>query len=231
MRLDKYLAHATGFSRKEVKRVLHKNKITVNGVMVKDAASQVADGDAVTFEQQDISAPKPRYYMLNKPQGYVCSNDDPTNPTIAGLLSNEIRANELNIAGRLDLDTTGLLLITTDGKWLHKVTSPNHKQAKRYLVETLEPINPSAIEIFSEGLELKGEKRLTKPATLEILETHMAYLTLTEGKYHQVKRMFAAIGNKVTELHRDRIGDIYLDNTLSIGEYRELTDSEINSIH
>ena len=231
MRLDKYLAHATGFSRKGVKRVLHKKKITVNGLMIKDSAFQVGDADAVTFEKQDVSAPKPRYYMLNKPQGYVCSNDDSTNPTIAGLLSDEIRANELNIAGRLDLDTTGLLLITTDGKWLHKVTSPNHKQGKRYLVETAEPIDPSAIEKFSKGIELKGEKRLTKPATLEILETHMAYLTLNEGKYHQVKRMFGAIGNKVTELHRDRVGDIFLDNSLSIGEYRELTTSEIDSIH
>ena len=123
------------------------------------------------------------------------------------------------------------MLITTDGKWLHKVTSPNHKQGKRYLVETAEPIDPSAIEKFSKGIELKGEKRLTKPATLEILETHMAYLTLNEGKYHQVKRMFGAIGNKVTELHRDRVGDIFLDNSLSIGEYRELTTSEIDSIH
>jgi 16S rRNA pseudouridine516 synthase len=231
MRLDKYLAHATGFSRKEVKRILHKKEISVNGDITRDSGFQVCDADTVIFQQQEIAQPRPRYLMLNKPQGYVCSNDDPSNPTIAGLLENEIRASDLNIAGRLDLDTTGLLLITSDGQWLHKVTSPNHKQAKRYLVETAEPIDSSAIEQFANGIQLKGEKSLTKPAELEILESHMAYLSLTEGKYHQVKRMFAALGNKVTELHRDRIGNIVLDESLNLGEYRELTASEIDSIN
>ncbi|EPJ46257.1 MAG: pseudouridine synthase family protein [Osedax symbiont Rs2] len=128
----------------------------------------------------------------------------------------------------MDADTTGLLLITSDGQWLHKITSPNHKQPKRYLVETADPIDPAAIEMFAKGVELRNEKHPTKAAILEIIESHMAYLTLTEGRYHQVKRMFAAIGNKVTELHRDRIGDIILDEDLGTGEYRELTAAEIS---
>ncbi len=227
MRLDKYLAHATGFSRKEVKRALHKKMVTVNALVVKDSSFQVTSNDIITYRQQALEAPKQRYYMLNKPQGYVCSNDDPSHPTVAGLLSDELRPDLLNIAGRLDVDTTGLLLLTTDGQWLHKVTSPNHKQAKRYLVETTEVIEQSAIDLFKKGVMLNSEKQPTKPAMLEIQNSHIAYLTLTEGKYHQVKRMFAAIGNKVTELHRDRIANIALDETLNPGEYRELTASEI----
>jgi len=230
MRLDKYLAHATGLSRKEVKRALHKKSVTVNAQVVRDSAFQVNDSDDIVFQQKNIDAPKLRYLMLNKPQGYVCSNEDPSHPTIAGLLTDEIRPQELNIAGRLDADTTGLLLITSDGQWLHKITSPNHKQPKRYLVETADPIDPTAVELFAKGIELKNEKHPTKAATLEIIESHMAYLTLTEGRYHQVKRMFAAIGNKVTELHRDRIGAIVLDEDLGTGEYRELTDAEISQV-
>ncbi len=230
MRLDKYLAHATGMSRKEVKRALHKSLVTVNDVVIKNSAHKLKEDDNVNFEEQSIAAPKPRYIMLNKPEGYVCSNDDGTHPTIAGLLHDEVRPDELNIAGRLDVDTTGLLLITTDGQWLHKVTSPNHKQEKRYLVETADPIDPSAIDTFAEGILLESEKHPTKPAVLEIIESHMAYLTITEGRYHQVKRMFAAIGNKVIELHRESIGGIVLDKSLEVGEYRPLTTAEIEQV-
>lgn len=231
MRLDKYLAHATGMSRKEVKRALHKELVTVNGVIIKSPAQKVLESDDIIYQEQSIAAPQERYFMLNKPAGYVCSNDDSTHPTIAGLLNEEVRPESLNIAGRLDVDTTGLLLITTDGQWLHKVTSPNHKQPKRYLVETADAIDPSAVEVFAQGILLESEKHPTKPATLDVLESHIAYLTLTEGKYHQVKRMFAAIGNKVIELHRDRIGDIALDETLESGCYRPLTDEEIALIN
>ncbi len=230
MRLDKYLAHSTGLSRKEVKRALHNKSVSVNGTVVKEFGFQVNSNDEVIFKEQDIAAPEQRYLMLNKPQGYVCSNDDPTHPTVAGLLTEEIRPDLLNIAGRLDVDSTGLLLLTTDGQWLHKITSPNHKQAKRYLVETASAIDESAIQVFADGVLLKGEKHITKPAKLEIIESHMAYLTLTEGKYHQVKRMFAAIGNKVTDLHRDTIGHIHLDENLSSGEYRALTADEVNQL-
>jgi len=227
MRLDKYLAHATGQSRKEVKRALHKGVVSVNGIPTRDSAHKINSGDEVQFLSENIAPPQDRYIMLNKPLGYVCSNDDPNHPTISGLLLDEIKPEALNIAGRLDVDTTGLLLLTTDGQWLHKVTSPNHKQNKRYLVETQEKIAPETVALFSKGVELNNEKHPTKPATLEIIGSHMAYLTLTEGKYHQVKRMFAATGNKVTDLHRDRIGGISLDENLDPGEYRDLTEQEI----
>jgi 16S rRNA pseudouridine516 synthase len=228
MRLDKYLSQATGLSRKDIKRLLHKDLASVNGVVTRDASLKISDDDNVMFQDSDIAAPRPRYFMMNKPYGYVCSSDDPTNATVMGLLIDEPRPNDLHLAGRLDLDTTGLLLITDDGQWSHKITSPKHKQGKRYLLETADPIPESAVEQFAQGVQLINEKHLTKPAELEILGVDEAFLTLTEGRYHQVKRMFAAIGNKVIKLHRDRISHIVLDESLAPGEYRELTEEEIN---
>lgn len=228
MRLDKYLSQATGLSRKDIKRLIHKDLATVNGIATRDASLQVSEDDLVTFQEMSIDAPRPRYFMMNKPYGYVCSSDDPNNATVMGLLIDEPRPNDLHLAGRLDLDTTGLLLITDDGQWSHKITSPKHKKGKRYLLETADPIAESTVEQFAQGVQLLNEKHLTKPAELEILGVDEAFLTLTEGRYHQVKRMFAALGNKVIKLHRDRIGHIVLDESLAPGEYRELTDDEIN---
>ncbi|WP_054341063.1 16S rRNA pseudouridine(516) synthase RsuA [Neptunomonas antarctica] len=228
MRLDKYLSQSTGLSRKDIKRLIHKDLATVNGMVTRDSSLQVSEDDNVTFQEMVVDAPRPRYFMMNKPYGYVCSSEDPTNATVMGLLIDEPRPTDLHLAGRLDLDTTGLLLITDDGQWSHRLTSPKHKQGKRYLVETADPIEASTVELFAQGVQLINEKQLTKPATLEILGSHQAYLTLMEGRYHQVKRMFASVGNKVTKLHRDRISHIDLDESLAPGEYRELTHEEIN---
>ncbi len=228
MRLDKYLSQATGLSRKDIKRLIHKDLATVNGITTRDSSLHVSEDDLVTFQEMSIDAPRPRYFMMNKPYGYVCSSDDPNNATVMGLLIDEPRPNDLHLAGRLDLDTTGLLLITDDGQWSHKITSPKHKQGKRYLLETADPIPESTVEKFAQGVQLLNEKHPTQPAELEILGVDEAFLTLTEGRYHQVKRMFAAVGNKVIKLHRDRIGHIALDESLAPGEYRELTEDEIN---
>lgn len=227
MRLDKYLSQSTGLSRKDIKRLIHKDSAAVNGIVTRDSSQQVSENDIVTFQEMSVDAPRPRYFMMNKPYGYVCSSDDPNNATVMGLLIDEPRPNDLHLAGRLDLDTTGLLLITDDGQWSHRITSPKHKQGKRYLVETADPIPTSTVEQFAQGVQLLNEKQLTKPAELELLGVDEAYLTLTEGRYHQVKRMFAAVGNKVIKLHRDRIGHIVLDESLAPGEYRELTEAEI----
>lgn len=227
MRIDKYLAQTTGLSRKEIKRLMHKDQVTINGQTVRDSGTKVSDDDIVTLQDQEMDAPRARYLMLYKPEGYVCSTDDPTHPTVSGLLFDEARPEALHIAGRLDVDTTGLLLITDDGQWSHRITSPKHKQGKRYLVTTADPIHPDTIQQFAEGVMLLNEKKPTAPSTLDIISEHEAYLTLTEGRYHQVKRMFAAVGNKVVALHRDRIGTIELDPELEPGEYRELTADEI----
>jgi 16S rRNA pseudouridine516 synthase len=226
MRLDKYLSKATGLSRKEIKRAIMQRNVTVNGECIRDAGHHVDESDNIEFFDSEIDAPRPRYLMMHKPEGTVCSNDDKTHPTVMGLLFDEARPDDLHTVGRLDADTTGLLLITDDGQWSHRVTAPKHKMSKRYFVVTERPLDPSLVDIFQEGVQLHGEKQPTKPAVLDILSDHEAHLTLTEGKYHQVKRMFAAVDNHVLELHRDKIGDVELDESLEPGDYRELTEEE-----
>ncbi|EAR59873.1 16S rRNA pseudouridine(516) synthase RsuA [Neptuniibacter caesariensis] len=229
MRLDKYLAQSTGFSRKEVRRFMKAGEVVVNDLEIKDPALHISDEDDVYLSGYPVEAPGEKYLMLHKPLGCVCSNDDSTHPTVLSLLDLP-RAEELTICGRLDVDTTGLVLITSNGKWAHKVTSPKHKTGKRYQVTTADPIPQDAITKFAKGLMLINEKERTKPAELTIIGEYEAEVVLTEGRYHQVKRMFAAIGNKVEELHRVSIGAISLDEDLEPGEFRFLTDEEINSI-
>ena len=229
MRLDKYIAQVTDFSRKEVKRLLHADEVTVNGEFERDPGRKVDEEDDICLQGMPLDVPKVRYLMLNKPEGVVCSTDDPTHPTVLTLLEMP-RVERLNICGRLDIDTTGLVLLTDDGQWAHRVASPNHKTGKVYHVTTAAPIPADAIRRFAEGLMLNGEKQRTKPAELDIRSEHEARVCLHEGRYHQVKRMFAAIGNRVEALHREQIGDIVLDEMLEPGEYRELTEDEIASI-
>ncbi|MCR6555561.1 16S rRNA pseudouridine(516) synthase RsuA, partial [Aeromonas sp. CPF2-S1] len=164
--------------------------------------------------------------MLHKPEGYVCSNEDPDHATVFHLLD-EPAMGKLHVVGRLDLDTTGLVLITDDGQWSHRITSPRHECAKTYHVWLADPVSEEAISLFADGIYLRNENDKTRPAELEILDEREARLTIHEGKYHQVKRMFAAIGNKVVGLHRERIGDLALDDELAPGEYRELTEEEV----
>lgn len=229
MRLDKYIAQVTDFSRKEVKRLLHANEVTVNGTLERDPGHKVGADDDVSLQGMPLEAPRTRYLMLYKPEGVVCSSDDPTHPTVLALLELP-RVERLNICGRLDVDTTGLVLLTDDGQWAHRVASPNHKTGKVYHVTTADPIAPDMVHQFAEGLMLNGEKQRTKPAEMEILSDFEARVCLHEGRYHQVKRMFAALGNRVETLHRERIGSIELDELLEPGEYRELTADEIASI-
>ncbi|KES14475.1 16S rRNA uridine-516 pseudouridylate synthase, partial [Gilliamella apicola SCGC AB-598-I20] len=166
--------------------------------------------------------------MLNKPQGYVCSTDDPDHPTILYFID-EPMSEKLHSAGRLDLDTTGLVLLTDDGKWSHRITSPKHHCEKIYQVTVEQPLTTNLIEIFKQGIQLKSEKTLTEPAKLIIIDDYHAELTISEGRYHQVKRMFAAVNNHVTQLHRKQIGNIVLD--IPEGEYRPLTQDEISSFN
>lgn len=229
MRLDKYLSQATGFSRKEVKRMLHADEVQINGEFERNPARKIAENDEVLLDGYPVDAPRSRYLMLNKPLGYVCSNDDGSHPSVLGLIELP-RADEMTIAGRLDVDTTGLVLISSDGQWCHRITSPRHKLGKIYEASLAEPIDESYIERFERGILLNGEKELTKPAKLEILSENSARVELYEGRYHQVKRMFAALGNRVETLHRESIGPIKLDEELYEGEWRELDEVEVASI-
>lgn len=169
--------------------------------------------------------------MLYKPEGFVCSHEDGFNHT-AFVLLDEVKMDELHFAGRLDVDTTGLVLITDDGKWSHRITSPKHKCDKTYRVWLADPIGSDYAEKLAAGVQLRNEKELTLPAQMTIVnaDENEVLLTIHEGKYHQVKRMFAALGNKVEQLHRERIGAIELDENLEPGEYRYLTQEEIDSV-
>ncbi|UPK82607.1 16S rRNA pseudouridine(516) synthase RsuA [Proteus vulgaris] len=231
MRLDKFLSQQLGISRSLILRELRAGLVTIDGEMVKSGSTKIAPEQEVAYNGNVLTQILgPRYFMLNKPIGYVCSTDDPVNPTILYFIDEPL-AYKLHAAGRLDIDTTGLVLLTDNGQWSHRITAPKHHCEKTYHVTLEEPIAEGVAEQFQKGVQLNGEKDLTKPAKLEIITPTEVKLTISEGKYHQVKRMFAAVGNHVSALHRERIGDITLDETLTEGEYRPLTEEEINSIH
>lgn len=226
MRLDKFICDCTGLTRSQAGKTVRQGLVKVNGEIVKQAARQVAVTDQVTLDDERLQLIGLRYFILNKPADYLCANDDPEHPTVFTLLDEPL-VERLHTVGRLDLDTTGLLLLTDDGQWSHRLTSPKHHVAKTYRVWTADPIPADAVAQFAQGVMLRGEKEPTKAAELQIIAEHEALLTIHEGRYHQVKRMFAAIGNKVEQLHRERIGGLQLPEDLAEGEYRELTPEEL----
>ena len=211
MRLDKFICDCTGLKL-----------VSINGDVVKQAALQVSSDDNVVLDGQPLAIIGLRYIMLHKPAGFLCANDDPEHPIVFNLLDEPL-VERLHTVGRLDLDTTGLLLLTDDGKWSHRISSPKHHIAKTYRVW----IADDAAALFAEGVMLRGEKDPTLPAELELVAEREALLTIHEGRYHQVKRMFAAIGNKVEQLHREKIGGLQLPADLAEGEYRALTAAEL----
>ncbi|WP_137225979.1 16S rRNA pseudouridine(516) synthase RsuA [Shewanella sp. MEBiC00475] len=229
MRLDKFICESTELTRSLAKKALHRGDVTCDGVVVKDSGFKVLPQMSVHLEGTLISVIGERYIMMNKPVDTICSTIDEEYPSVLSLIDIE-KINTLHIAGRLDADTTGLVLITSDGQWSHKITSPKKDCGKRYLVELANPIDDSLIQVFADGIELRNEDGLTKPALLDIIDPTHVRLTISEGKYHQVKRMFAAVGNHVINLHREAVGSIELDSDLALGEWRLLTDEEAKSV-
>ncbi|MCL1074463.1 16S rRNA pseudouridine(516) synthase RsuA [Shewanella dokdonensis] len=229
VRLDKFICDATGLTRSLAKKALHRGDIAVDAISIKDPGFKVTDGMQVTLAGEPLALPGTRYLMLNKPQDTLCSTIDEYYPSVLSLLDIP-RAELLHIAGRLDADTTGLVLLTDDGQWSHCVTSPKKICGKRYRVQLAEPLIDTAEAQFAAGVQLHGERELTQPALLQRLSATEVLLTISEGKYHQVKRMFAALGNKVVGLHREAVGDIELDPSLALGEWRALTEAEIASV-
>jgi len=227
MRLDKFVCDCTGLTRSQAGKLIRQGEILLNGVPCKQPAQQIKDADVVLLDDEPLQLTGPRYILLHKPAGYVCSTDDPDHNTVFVLLD-EPNIEKLHTVGRLDLDTTGLLLITDDGQWSHKISSPKHECAKTYRAWLADPVEDSAIAQFAEGVMLRGEKTPTKPAQLEIISPTECLLTIHEGRYHQVKRMFAALGNKVVQLHRERVGPLALGSELAEGEYRHLTAEEVS---
>lgn len=228
MRLDKFISHTLSLTRTEVRKALKSGAVQLNTEVEKNPAQQVSQEDRVLLHGEPVVYPQPRYFMLHKPAGYVCATQDSTYPTVIDLID-ERSAHRLQIAGRLDLDTTGLVLITDDGNWNHRITAPGRQCNKVYRVTLATPLNPETTRLFAEGICLKNEKKPTRPAQLTVIDEHCVRLTIHEGKYHQVKRMFAAAGNRVIALHREQIGTIMLPPDLPAGSYRPLTTQEIAS--
>ena len=229
MRLDKYIASVTDLSRKQVRIVIRAGEVSVDALIVDDPGQHVDPHSEVCLGGEVLRLPGHRYLMLHKPAGVVCATRDSHQTTVIDLLEIDHRES-LQIAGRLDIDTTGLVLLTDDGQWNHRLTSPRHKCDKVYQVSTSHPIDSSTIQKFERGVMLEPENRRTRPARLLIIDPHHAQMILTEGRYHQVKRMFAAVGNAVQSLHRSAIGEIQLDESLEPGQYRQLTQAEIASL-
>ena len=227
MRVDRFLSNLPQFNRKQVRLLLVERRVTVEGVAVSDPHHDVREFSQVCVDGEILQAGKPaRYFMLHKPQGCVSATSDPQHPTVLDLLDEPDKA-DLHIAGRLDFNTTGLMLITNDGQWSRRLTQPQTKLPKVYQVQTEQDIGPQYAVTFAAGVYFAFEDLTTQPAELELLGPRTARLSIIEGRYHQVKRMFGHFDNKVIGLHRERMGPLVLDASLAPGQYRPLTDEEI----
>jgi 16S rRNA pseudouridine516 synthase len=227
MRLDRFLGNLPQFNRQQLRLALIARRIRVDGQVVTEPLHAVGEFSRIECDEQVLQAGRPaRYFMLHKPPGCVSATVDPQHPTVLDLLD-EPDKHDLHLAGRLDFNTSGLLLITNDGQWSRRLTQPTTKRAKVYLVQTEQPIGPEYAETFAQGIYFAFEDLTTQPALLEVLTPHSARLSIVEGRYHQVKRMFGYFQNKVIGLHRERIGGLVLDERLRPGEYRALTEEEV----
>ncbi len=229
MRLDGYLAQCAGLSRREAKLAIARGRVRINDNLVKQASTSIGDQDEVTLDQEPVALPGELYLMLNKPAGVLSATTDASQPVVTDLLPEHL-ARRVHPAGRLDRDTTGLLLLTSNGQWSHKVTAPRHRCPKTYRVSLTEPLDASACRELETGVLLKGETLPTRPATVVPVDQTTVDLTIIEGRYHQVRRMMAAVGNHVAALHRHRIGNVTLDPALAPGQFRALSDAEVRNL-
>ncbi|TBR38253.1 pseudouridine synthase [Marinomonas agarivorans] len=229
MRLDYFLSHSAGLSRKLAKQAIAKQRVSVNGHKKLRANSVVSENDTILLDDVLLSFSHERYYAFHKSKGVICATEDSDNPVVFDFLPQDVLKN-LKIVGRLDKDTTGLLLLTTDGQWLHQITSPRRHVTKTYLVNLADKITAAEIQQLEQGVQLNGESNLTKPAIVKQHTDKQISLTITEGKYHQVKRMLAAVGNRVDALHRTQIGEFVLPETLKENTFLSLTPEQITQI-
>ena len=227
MRLDKYLANSGVGSRSEVKAFIKSKLVKVNGEITKSESMNVEPGkDIVLFRDLEVIYKEFYYFLLNKPTGYVSAVIDNVYPPVTDLLPEYSFVNLFPV-GRLDVDTTGVLLITNDGDLAHKLIGPKYRVDKKYAVKVDNILKNSLIEAFKNGIELDGEKTL--PGELVILDEHNCELTIHQGKFHQVKRMFKQFGYNVTKLDRKEFAFLNHEN-LKLGEYRELLEDEITQL-
>lgn len=226
MRLAKFLQLNSPYSRQQIQLLLAKGQVTVAGSVVTEATFEVDQFIRVELEGRLLQEAQGHYFMLYKPAGVVSATEHPDHRTVVDLLPEAVRS-DIHLAGRLDLKTTGLMLLTNDGRWSRRVTQPESTIPKVYRVTTKDPVASDAEAVFARGIYFSYEDITTRPAELERLGPCQSRLTIHEGRYHQVKRMFGYFDNEVTELHRERIGDLLLDPSLRPGEFRPLTADEI----
>lgn len=230
MRLDKFISYCLDISRVDAKKIIKNKEIFINGKIVTDSSYLIKlDSDIVKYNDEVLNYEEYIYLMLNKPAGYICATTDP-NPTVLDLVT-EYKKYNLSIVGRLDKDSVGLLILTNDGKLNHFLTSPKSNIFKKYYVEVEGKFTETDIEEFENGItiiDVDGQPFKTSSSTLEILSKNSAYISIKEGKFHQVKKMCEKVGKKVIYLKRTQIGDLKLDPSLEEGMYRRLLNEEIN---
>lgn len=228
-RADKIISNQTGYTRSEVKRLIKSKKIMINNIIIDKPEIKVdIEKDVISIEGKNIVFKKNVYLVLNKPKGYISATEDRKMPTVLDIVSKDYGNRNLFPVGRLDKDTTGLMILTDDGDFAHNILSPKKDSHKIYIAKIDILVTREMIAGFEKGVKLiDGE---CKPSKLEKIDEYVAKVTLTEGKYHQIKRMFGCYGAKVTELKRIQIGDFNLPEDLMEGEYRELTQEEIKLV-
>ena len=232
MRLDKLIANSTAWGRKEIKQFVKKGKVSVNGKVISDSGFHVDEqNDTVTLSGERIIYSRYAYLMLNKPDGYISATFDKHYPVVTDLVPDEFSHLDLFPVGRLDIDTHGLLLLTNNGDLAHRLLSPKSHVPKTYFVRSSKPVTPSDIEVFKNGITLDADFT-TQPSVLSPSSDNPneSEVTIYEGKFHQVKRMFEAIDNEVIYLKRLSMGPLILDSSLPEGECRPLTEDEIQAL-
>ena len=228
MRLDKYLSEAAAATRSEAAKAARAGGITVDGVTVRDPAVHIDPESAVvTLYGRTVEWRRFDYIMLNKPKGYVSSTED-RGATVMDLLPSECRKKNMFPCGRLDIDTTGLLLVTNDGETAHRLLSPSRHVAKTYAFTLTSPVGADECAALERGVDIGGH--ISAPSTVMLASPTSGRITITEGKFHQIKRMFHAVGSEIDELERIAFGPLTLDPTLARGEYRYLTAEEERSL-
>jgi len=225
-RIDRFISKECQIKRKYIRILIAKGAVSIDGQPASDVSQQVDEFSHISLNGQILQNNNPLYIMLNKPIGVVSATKDSQHKTVIDLLTHPTKE-QLHIVGRLDLNSSGLLLLSNDSRWSSKLTEPQHKVEKRYIVTLKYPINSDYISAFAQGFYFEYEDITTKPAQLKILSEHVAEVVLTEGRYHQIKRMFGRFRNPVLQLHRSAIGNLVLDPQLNAGESRELTAAEV----
>lgn len=230
LRLDRIISERTHYSRREIKQMAAEGRISVDGSAVRDTALKFEDTTAVIrVDGVQLGLSRWRYFMLNKPAGVISATEDSRERTVLDLLPQELAKLGLSPAGRLDKDAEGLVILTNDGDFIHSVISPKRHVWKKYRVSTSGEFAASAVREFAQGMVLEDGLNCL-PAKLEIIGKHDAHVFVREGKFHQVKRMCAAVGCPVTRLERLAVGGLTLDPTLGPGEYRELEPEQAKTV-